>query len=130
MRRMFLVIVVGALIAAMLGLSALPAFASHLDDGDLNGFDGLDDDTEAINDDEDDDGEGDWACIPLTANNLDAANANDLYDADANDLYDTGTNDLDDAIFFVAGPTDCPEGFRAELVLGIGDDEEEEEEDE
>src|SRR5829696_8859466 len=125
MRRILLVLGMGAMMAAMLGLSASPALADHLDDRDHSVFDDHDsvfdehysvfddhredifddhDHVDPFDDEDDDDGEGDWACIPVNADNF-------------------GPAFFDPAIFFVDGPTECPEGFRAQLVIGFNDDE-------
>ncbi len=94
MRRILLVIAVGAMMAAMLGLSASPALAEHLDDRDHSVFDNHHSVFDAphhvdLFDEDDDDGEGDWACIP----------------ADADDF---GPAFFGPAVFFVDGPTECP----------------------
>jgi len=102
MRRLLLVLAVGAVMAAMLGLSASPALANdrdrdHRDRHDRDTFFVLDDDIDFIgqhdffNEEEDED---DWACV----------------------------DDEGNVLFLVDGPTDCPEGTRAQLILGDDED--------
>ena len=114
MRRILLVFAVGAVMSAMLGFSASPALADDrdhhkdhhqdrfrdvdfvvldFDDEDDDFFDRGRFDFFVLNRDEEED-ENDWACV----------------------------DDFGNALFFVEGPTDCPEGTRADLILGANDE--------
>ena len=99
MRRMLLVVAVAAIAVALLGGSAGPALANDRDHRDhrdrfFSDRDRFFNDHDFVVFDFDDEDDNDWACID-----------------------NSGT-----VIFFVDGPTDCPAGFRAKLILGNNDD--------
>ena len=110
MRRILLLFTVAAMMAAMLGLSASTALANdrdrdHRDRHDRDTFVVLDDDIDFI-------GRHDIGFI----------GRHDFFDVEEDEDDWACVDDEGNILFLVDGPTDCPEGTRAQLFLGDVED--------
>jgi len=106
MRRILLVVAVAAMAVAMLGFSAGPALAN---DRDRDHRDRHDRDIFVVLDEDDND-------------DIDFIGRHDFFDEEEDEDDWACVDDEGNVLFLVDGPTDCPEGTRAQLFLGDEED--------